>query len=433
MAREITAKVLPQKLLLKNARLIDLLNKRDEVTDIIISDGKIDTIGKATTTVADTIDLKGKIVTHGLIDMHVHLREPGREDKETILTGCNAAMAGGFTAVACMPNTMPPIDTADTVHFIKSKAQNHLVDVYPVGCVSKKREGKELAEIGHLVEAGVVGISDDGDPVYNAEIMRRALEYVKMYRIPVIEHAEDKQLSNKGSMNEGFTSTRLGLRGIPNISEEVVVARDILLAEYTGSHVHIAHISTGGTVRLVREAKKRGVNVTCEVCPHHFTLTDAAVENYDTFAKMNPPLRESKDLEEIKRGLQDGTIDVIATDHAPHTVEDKECEFDQAAFGITGLETCIGIAFNDLVHKNVISLHSALEKMAIAPRKILNLPIPQLTPGSPANLSIIDPEKTWTYDVTRTCSKGVNTPYNGYTMKGKAFGVINKGKIFIEE
>lgn len=433
MAREISAKNLPKKLLLKNARLIDLINTRDEVTDIIISDGKIDTIGKATAAVADTIDLKGKIVTHGLIDMHVHLREPGREDKETILTGCNAAMAGGFTAVACMPNTTPPIDTADTVHFIKSKAQNHLVDVYPVGCVSKKREGKELAEIGHLVEAGVVGISDDGDPVYNAEIMRRALEYVKMYRIPVIEHAEDKQLSNKGSMNEGFTSTRLGLRGIPNISEEVVVARDILLAEYTGSHVHIAHISTGGTVRLVREAKKRGVNVTCEVCPHHFTLTDAAVENYDTFAKMNPPLRESKDLEEIKRGLQDGTIDVIATDHAPHTVEDKECEFDQAAFGITGLETCIGIAFNDLVHKNVISLHSALEKMAIAPRKILNLPIPQLTPGSPANLSIIDPEKTWTYDVTRTCSKGVNTPYNGYTMKGKAFGVINKGKIFIEE
>ncbi|MBX7153255.1 dihydroorotase [bacterium] len=433
MAREIFAKELPKKLLLKNARLIDLLNKRDEVTDILIADGTINSIGKTTATVTDTIDLQGKIVTHGLIDMHVHLREPGREDKETILTGCNAAMAGGFTAVACMPNTTPPIDTADTVHFIKTKAQNHLVDVYPVGCVSKKREGKELAEIGHLVEAGVVGVSDDGDPVYNAEIMRRALEYVKMYRIPVIEHAEDKQLSNKGSMNEGFTSTRLGLRGIPNLSEEVVVARDILLAEYTGSHVHVAHISTGGTVRLVREGKKRGVHVTCEVCPHHFTLTDAAVENYDTFAKMNPPLRETKDIEEIKRGLQDGTIDVIATDHAPHTIEDKECEFDQASFGITGLETCIGITFNDLVHKNVIPLHSALEKMAIAPRKILNLPIPQLSPGSPANLSIIDPDKTWTYDVTRTCSKGVNTPYNGYIMKGKAFGVINKGKIFIEE
>ncbi|KAB2879187.1 dihydroorotase [bacterium] len=432
MAREVSAKPLPQQLLLKNVRLIDVLNRRDEVTDILIKNGKIEKIGKISQSGADTIDLSGKIVTHGFIDMHVHLREPGREDKETVWTGCNAAMAGGFTAIACMPNTTPPIDSPDTVLFVKSRAEKHLVDVYPVGCVSKNREGKELAEIGNLVEAGAVGISDDGDPVYNAEIMRRALEYVKMFDIPVIEHAEDKQLSNRGSMHEGFTSTRLGIRGIPSIAEETIVARDILLAEYTDSRVHIAHISSGGTVRLVREAKKRGIKVTCEVCPHHFTLTDLAVENYNTFAKMNPPLREQKDVDEIKKGLQDGTIDIIATDHAPHTVEDKECEFDHAAFGITGLETCVGITLSDLVHKKVISLDSAIDKLAIAPRKLLNLPLPEFTAGASATFTILDLEKVWKYDVSQTCSKSVNTPYHNYEMRGKAIGVIHKNKIFME-
>ena len=432
MAREIFSKPLAAQVLLKNARVIDVVNRRDEVTDILIKQGTIDTIGKINLGGIETIDLSGKIVTHGFIDMHVHLREPGREDKETVWTGCNAAMAGGFTAIACMPNTNPPIDTPDTVLFVKSRAEKHLVDVYPVGCVSKNREGKELAEIGNLVEAGAVSISDDGDPVYNAEIMRRALEYVKMFDIPVIEHAEDKQLSNRGSMHEGFTSTRLGLRGIPSVSEETIVARDILLAEYTDSRVHIAHISSGGTVRLVREGKKRGIKVTCEVCPHHFTLTDLAVENYDTFAKMNPPLREQQDVDEIRIGLQDGTIDIIATDHAPHTIEDKECEFDHAAFGITGLETCVGITLSDLVHKKVISLESAIDKLAIAPRKLLNLPLPELKPGAPATLTILDLEKVWKYDVTQTCSKSVNTPYHNYEMRGKAIGVIHKNKIFME-
>lgn len=432
MAREIFSKPLPRQLLLKNARLIDVIHRRDETTDLLISEGKIEKIGTIDISGVDTWDLSGKVLTHGLIDMHVHLREPGREDKETVWTGCNAAMAGGFTAIACMPNTTPPIDTPDTVLFVKSRAEKHLVDVYPVGCVSKNREGKELAEIGNLVEAGAVSISDDGDPVYNAEIMRRALEYVKMFDIPVIEHAEDKQLSNRGSMHEGFTSTRLGLRGIPSVSEETIVARDILLAEYTDSRVHIAHISSGGTVRLVREGKKRGVKVTCEVCPHHFTLTDLAVENYDTFAKMNPPLREQKDIDEIKTGLQDGTIDIIATDHAPHTIEDKECEFDRAAFGITGLETCVGITLNDLVHKKVISLESAIDKLAIAPRKLLNLPLPELTVGAPANMTILDLEKVWKYDVTQTCSKSINTPYHNYEMRGKAVGVIHKGMMFME-
>lgn len=432
MARKITASAQPANLLLSNARLIDLLNNRDEVTNILITDGKIASIGKSSAKNAQSIDLGGRIVTHGLIDMHVHLREPGREDKETVQTGCNAAMAGGFTAIACMPNTTPPIDTADTVQFIKEKARGHLVDVHPVGCVTKKREGKELAEIGHLVDAGAVAITDDGDPVANAEIMRRALEYVKMFDIPVIEHAEDKTLSNRGSMNEGFTSTRLGLRGIPSISEEVVVARDILLAEYTDSRVHIAHISTGGTVRLVRDAKKRGIKVTCEVCPHHFTLTDEAVVNYNTFAKMNPPLRLQSDIDEIKKGLQDGTIDIIATDHAPHTTEDKECEFDVASFGITGLETCVGITLSDLVHKNVISLTSALEKMAIAPRRLLRLPLPEFTVGAPATLSILDLDRVWRYDVNQTCSKSINTPYHNYEMKGKPVGVLHKGLQYLD-
>jgi dihydroorotase len=432
MPRAVQAKPLPSRLLLKNIRLIDLLQDREETTDLVIAGGYIESIGKTSASADETYDMHGAIVTQGLIDMHVHLREPGREDKETILTGCNAAMAGGFTAIACMPNTTPPIDTADTVQFIKSRAAELLVDVYPVGCVSKGREGKELAEIGALVDAGAVAISDDGDPVYNAEIMRRALEYVKMFNIPVIEHAEDKSLSNRGSMNESETSMRLGLRGIPSISEDVIVARDILLAEYTHSHVHIAHISTGGTVRLIRDAKKRGVPVTCEVCPHHFTLTDAAVALYNTFAKMNPPLRGSEDVEEIKRGLQDGTIDVIATDHAPHTVEDKECEFDNAAFGITGLETCVGIVFQDLVHPGIIPLKTALYKLAVAPRRVLNLTVPEIAVGAPANLSILDPTREWHYDVRQSCSKSINTPYDGYAMKGKALGVINRGKVFFE-
>lgn len=433
MARPIAPRPLTKPLVLKQARVLDLIHRRDEVQDVLISDGRIERIGRITPPAgSETLDLSGKVVTHGLMDMHVHLREPGREDKETVVSGCNAAMAGGFTAVACMPNTQPPIDSADTVALIKTRAADHLVEVFPVGCVTKNREGKELAEIGELVQAGAVAISDDGDPVGSAEIMRRALEYVKMYRIPVIEHAEDKDLSCKGSMHEGLVSARLGLRGIPRISEEVVVARDILLAEYTGSHVHIAHVSTAGTVRLIREARRRGVNVTCEVCAHHFTLTDEAVANYNTFAKMNPPLREPSDIDEILKGLQDGTIDAIVTDHAPHTVEDKECEFDLASFGITGLETCVGLTLTNLVHANVLPLTVALEKLSLAPRRILNLPMPEIAPGHPANLTLVDPEAPWTYDVGRTCSLSTNSPFHGYAMKGRPLGVIHRGRIFIE-
>lgn len=432
MARSIDSRNLPDRLVLKNVRIVDVVHRRTESADILITHGRIGRIGQVSDSAAETIDLSGRTVTHGLMDMHVHLREPGREDKETVVTGCNAAMCGGFTAVACMPNTTPPIDTADTVTLIKSRAAGHLVEVYPIGCVTKNREGKELAEIGELVAAGAVAVTDDGDPVFNAEIMRRALEYVKMSGIPVIEHAEDKCLSGKGSMHEGLVSTRMGLRGIPRIAEDIVVGRDILLAEYTRSRVHIAHISTAGTVRMIRDAKQRGLYVTCEVCPHHFTLTDEAVSNYNTLAKMNPPLRESSDIEEIKKGLRDGTIDAIVTDHAPHTEEDKECEFDQAAFGITGLETCVGLTWTHLVHRGVISSETAIEKLAVAPRRILNLPVPELIEGAPANLTILDENIEWTYDVRQTCSKGRNTPFDGTRMKGRAVGAINQGRIFIE-
>lgn len=433
MPRNVTAKTIKGHLVLKNARLIDAINNRDKAADIVIRDGQIESVGKPAAVQGETIDLKGRVVTHGLMDMHVHLREPGREDKETILTGCNAAMAGGFTAVACMPNTSPAIDTPDTVQYIKLKAAEHLVDVYPIACVTKNREGKELAEFAGLVRAGAVAVSDDGEPVWNAEIMRRALEYVRMFSIPVINHAEDKTLSLKGAIHEGFTSTRLGLPGIPAPAEEIMVMRDIRLAEFTGSHVHLAHLSTARSVELVREAKKRGIKVTCEVCPHHFTLTVEAVEGYITNAKMNPPLREASDIEAILEGLKDGTIDAIASDHAPHTIDDKLCEFNIAAFGITGLETSLALTLDRLVRKNVITLADAIRKMSLAPRQILGLPLPEIKPGVPASLTIIDPDKTWTYDAEQTCSMSTNTPFHGYAFTGKATGVINKNRIFLED
>ncbi len=432
MPREVTARKMTGNVILKNARVIDVLHPRDEQADIVIQGGEILAVEKNTKIQGEVIDLKGSIITHGLMDMHVHLREPGREDKETIRTGCNSAMAGGFTAVACMPNTSPAIDTPDTVQYIRLKSAEHLVEVYPVGCVTKNREGKELAEIAGLVHAGAVAVSDDGEPVWNSEIMRRALEYVRMYHIPVIDHPEDKTLSHKGAVHEGFTSTRMGLRGIPGPAEDIMVMRDIRLAEYTDSHVHLAHLSTARSIGMVREAKKRGLKVTCEVTPHHFALTDQAVEGYQTNAKMNPPLRDQSDIDAILEGLKDGTVDVIASDHAPHTIDDKQCEFDIAAFGITGLETSLALTLTHLVHKNIISLSAAIDKMAIAPRKILRLPLPEILPGSPANLTIIGLNRVWTYDVNQTCSMSQNTPFHGHVFTGKAIGTVHKGRIYLE-
>ncbi|MFC1564267.1 dihydroorotase, partial [candidate division KSB1 bacterium] len=328
-------------LVLKNGRVWNSAKEKLQNVDVVIKDGRIDKIGKITGGIGkgQVIDLKKKYVLPGLIDIHVHLREPGFEEKETIETGCAAAAAGGFTALCCMPNTNPVIDNQETVRFIKEKSEKFLVDVYPIGAVTKGLNGEELAEIGYMHEAGIVGISDDGIPVMSSRIMRLALDYCKMFGIPVISHAEDKELTAVGCMNEGFSSTKLGLKGMPSSAEDIMVARDIMLAEFTGGRLHIAHISTAQSVDLVRKAKAKGIKVTAEAAPHHFSLTDKACETYDSNFKMNPPLRIKKDVAAVIKGLKDGTIDSIATDHAPHHIDNKEGEFDKAAFGVTGLET----------------------------------------------------------------------------------------------
>jgi len=424
-----------EKIWLKNGNLFQISSGKKEIGDLLIVNGKIEMVGKVDLDEFDgmIVDCKGCVITPGLMDMHVHLREPGREDEETIETGANGAAVGGFTAVCCMPNTEPVIDNQGVVLLIKERASDHLVDVFPIAAVTKGRDGQELTEVGDLVEAGAVAISDDGDPVYNAEVMRRALEYSKMFGIPVIEHAEDKELSHSGVMHEGFVSTSLGLPGIPSISEEIIVARDILLAEFTGGKLHIAHISTEGSVRLIREAKSRGVNVTCEVMTHHFTLTDEAVRKFDTNTKMNPPLRAQADVDALKEGLRDGTIDVIATDHAPHSSEEKEMEFDQAPFGILGLETAVGLTTTMLIDQGILEFKEALEKLIINPRKILGLEIPALNKGKIANLSILHPSEQWKVDKTIFQSKSRNTPFDGWDLHGCPKGVINKGKYYFSK
>lgn len=421
------------EILLKNGRLIDPLSGRDETSDIYIVDGRIE---KLTATIAPSsstpvVELKGKIVAPGFLDMHVHLREPGFEHKETILTGCTAAAAGGFTAVACMPNTNPAIDDESVIKFIQEKAKvalGGLVDVYPVAAVSVGRKGEQLAPLAELAMAGAVAFTDDGDPVHDAELMRRALEYAKMFNKPIIQHAQDLPLTKGGVMNEGYNSTTLGLPGMPAIAEDIMVARDIRLAHYTKSRYHVAHLSTAGSLELVRDAKKRGMPVTCEVTPHHFTLTDEAVRTYDTNTKMNPPLRSRDDVEAMKQGLKDGTIDVIATDHAPHSYDEKQVEFQQAPFGIVGLETAIGLAITELFEKNILSLHELIEKLSTNPRRILHLPPITIQEGAVANLTIFDPGYAWVVDVQKFKSKSKNSPFNGFALRGKAFGVINNGQ-----
>lgn len=423
------------RLLLKDGRLIDPLSGRDESLDILVLDGRIERMGKTIQSVAgvDSVDLHGKIVAPGFIDMHVHLREPGFEYKETILTGCTAAVSGGFTALCCMPNTNPPIDDESVVRFIQRKAKealNGLVDVYPIAAVTQGRKGEQLAPLAELAEAGAVAFTDDGDPVYDAEIMRRALEYAAMYNKPIIQHAQDLALTKGGVMNEGFTSTELGLAGMPHIAEDIMIARDISLAEYTGGQYHVAHLSTAGAADLVRRAKTRGLRVTSEVTPHHFTLTDDAVRSYDTNTKMNPPLRSQKDLQEILKALHDGTIDVIATDHAPHSYDEKQVEFQAAPFGVVGLETAIGLALTELVHKGRLSLFQLVEKFSTNPRRILHLPEIKITEGESANLTIFDPVAEWTVDPTAFKARSKNTPFGGYRLKGRPVGVINNGQAY---
>jgi dihydroorotase len=423
------------KLLLKNSSAINpAQNLNEKEFDILIEDGIIKQTGKNLKLNSDegkTIDLSGKIIVPGFFDMHVHLREPGREDEETVESGCNAAANGGFTAVACMPNTEPAIDSAEVVEFIKKQASNHLVDVYPVAAASLGRKGEVLSPMAELKDAGAVGFSDDGVSIKSSSLLKRALEYSLMFDLPIIEHCEDESLAG-GAMNESINSTLLGLPAIPNVAEDLIVMRDILLTGYTGGRVHIAHISSANAVNMVREAKKKGIKVTAEVTPHHFTLTDDAVKTYDTNTKMNPPLRTRKDVDAIIEGLKDGTIDCIATDHAPHSIEEKEMEFEYAPNGIVGLETSLGLAFTELLHKKILSLEELILKYAINPRKILNLQIPLIQIGSRANLTILDTEIVWTVDKTKFLSKSRNTPFHRKLLTGKAIGVINNCKMFFE-
>jgi len=362
--------------------------------------------------------------------MHVHFREPGFEHKETVKTGCRAAMFGGFTEVACMPNTKPSIHTRDVVEFIKNKSKDELVEVHPIGCVTKERAGESIAEMSDMKEGGAVAFSDDGDPVRNSQVMRVALEYSSMLGMPVINHEEDLELSRPGHMNEGEVSARLGLDGTPGIAEETMIARDILLAGFTGGHIHVAHISTRKAVDLVRKAKAEGVNVTTEVCTHHFDLTDEEVEkrNYDTRVKMHPPLRTADDVEAMIEGLKDGTIDVICTDHAPHAIEEKEVEFIYAPNGIIGLETAWSITVMRLLEPGHLLLKDILDKMIVQPRKILNLPVPAIEADAPANLTLFNTDEKWVYDEAEVRSKSRNSPYLGNTLTGRAVAVYNKGR-----
>jgi dihydroorotase len=420
--------------LLKNGRLIDPVTRRDEETDIHIVDGKIVRIAKGLSVpAAQVIELTGKVVAPGFIDMHVHLREPGFEYKETILTGCTAAAAGGFTAVCCMPNTNPPIDDESVVRFIKEKARkamNGLVDVYPVAAVTKERKGEHLAPLAELAAAGAVAFSDDGDPVHDADIMRRALEYASMYDRPVIQHAQDMPMTKGGAMNEGYTATRLGIPGMPPVAEDAVLARDIQITKYTGARYHLAHMSTAGATAMMRAAKAEGLKVTCEVTPHHFSLTDEAVGGFDTNTKMNPPLRTKEDVEALKKGLKDGTIDVIATDHAPHSFDEKQVEFQSAPFGIVGLETALGLVVTELVDGGVLTLSQMIEKMSTNPRRIMNLPEIRIAEGQPANLTIFDPAAEWIVDTQAFKSKSKNSPFGGRKLTGKPVGVINNGEAY---
>ncbi len=380
------------------------------------------------------IDATGKIVVPGLIDMHVHLREPGREDEETIASGTTAAARGGFTSICCMANTEPVNDTASVTEYIVEQAKKAgRVNVFPIGCISKGQHGQELADIGDLVTAGCVGLSDDGKPVMNAELMRRAMEYATMFDVPLLPHCEDFSLSAGGVMHEGRVSTELGLKGISSAAEAVMVGRDILLVEYTGARLHICHVSTTESVRLLREAKARGVRVSGEATPHHLILTDEAVRGFNTNTKMNPPLRSTEDVAVLREALTDGTIEVIATDHAPHAISEKEMEYDYAPFGIIGLETALGLILTEFYHTRLLSLPMIVERMATNPARILKLKHKgTLTPGADADITIIDPDREWIVEEEELESKSNNSPFIGWKLKGRAMMTIVAGQVVWE-
>ncbi len=418
------------RLLIQNGRVIDPSQSMDRVASILVENGRIaayDAIPRGDEVV---LDASGKIVAPGLIDMHVHLRQPGREEDETIETGTAAALAGGFTTVACMPNTDPPIDSQSAVEFVLHQAAraNHC-HVVVVGCVSRNREGKELAEIGQLVAAGAVAFSDDGAPVFDPELMRRAFEYCRMFDKPVLNHAEIRELTQRGVMHEGLVSLVLGLPGLPTAAEDVMVSRDIALAEATGGRLHVMHVSTAGSVEILRRAKRRGVRVTAEATPHHFTLTDECLRSFNSNFKMNPPLRSRDHVEAIIAGLADGTIDVIATDHAPHAEEKKMQELDRAPFGVVGLETALGLVITKLIEPGRLDWNTALAAMTINPARILGIPKGTLAIGAEADITIIDPDRIWRVDPSKFRSKSRNTPFAGMELKGRAWAVIVGGEV----
>ncbi len=420
-------------LLIQGGHVIDP-GRFNGVADVLIQDGKISAIGQAlaASAGATVIQAAGRLVLPGFVDLHVHFREPGFEYKETIQSGTAAAVAGGYTTVCAMPNTNPVNDNQAITEFMldRAKAAGN-AHLYPIGAITKKSEGKELAEIGDLRRAGCVAISDDGKPVMNSLVMRRAMEYARAFDVPVVDHCEDLHLSEGGCMNEGLVSTELGLPGIPSAAEDVMVARNVSLAELTGARLHLAHISTAGSVRMVREAKARGLKVTAEACPHHFTLTEELARGYNTHAKMNPPLRTGQDVQAIKEGLRDGTIDVIATDHAPHATQEKQQEFTEAPFGIVGLETALSLTLA-LVEEGVLTLESAVDKLSTAPAKAFSLNAGTLAVGAPADVAIVDPDRQWEVDPARFRSKSRNTPFAGWKVKGRVTTTIVSGRVVFE-
>jgi dihydroorotase len=422
-------------ILLRGGRVIDPSRRTDGIADVYLAEGRVASVGTGIQGEDGclVIDATGKVVSPGLIDLHVHLREPGFEDVETVGTGAMAAAAGGFTAVCAMPNTDPPLDNQGAIGFVISQAQKAgKARVYPIGTISLGQRGEQLSEFGELLGAGAVAVSDDGKPVMSSHLMRTALEYARTFGIPVADHCEELSLAQGGVMHDGIVATRLGLKGIPAAAEEIHVARDIILAELTGGHIHLCHMSTRGSVELIRRAKDTGLHVTAEVTPHHFSLTHEACEGYNTNAKMNPPLREDLDREAIREGIKDGTIDVIATDHAPHHYDAKEREFDDAPNGIIGLETAFGLAVTELVRPGLVSLPDLLHRMSTRPAQVFGLPGGTLTVGAPADVVVLDPEAMWKVEPSAFFSRSRNTPFAGRKLHGRAELTIVRGRVVFD-